>query len=199
MSCKLLSTWYKNLVKDKINKKCFVTSLDEISPAVHPRISSMFYCYYISPWERAWLFIWSTLNDLYPRMLCAKFLCNRPSGSGDEHFSNFIHVFLLFHNLLPLYKDIIHALHLTKNEYPNSPNDVLCQVWLKLTQLFWISKRILKCQWSFSIYPRYIWTSLNPLYLYPFDALCQTSIPFTQGCFVLSLVDIGPVVLETIM
>ena len=39
----------------------------------------------ITPWKRAWPFIWKkTLNPLHPRMLCAKFGSNRPSGSGEE-------------------------------------------------------------------------------------------------------------------
>ena len=36
----------------------------------------------ISPWKRAWPYIWTNLNPL--RMLCAKFGWNRPSGSGKN-------------------------------------------------------------------------------------------------------------------
>ena len=32
------------------------------------------------------VFIWTNLNPLYPRMLCAKFGWNWPSGSGEEDF-----------------------------------------------------------------------------------------------------------------
>ena len=45
--------------------------------------------------------------------------------------SNFINVFSLFHNYLPL--EMGRALHLNKLESP-SPWDTLCQVWLKLAQ-----------------------------------------------------------------
>ena len=38
----------------------------------------------ISPWKRAGPFIWTNLNPLHPRMLCAKFGWNWPSGSGEE-------------------------------------------------------------------------------------------------------------------
>ena len=31
-------------------------------------------------------FIWTILNPLYPKMLCAKFGCNWPSGSGEDDF-----------------------------------------------------------------------------------------------------------------
>ena len=49
-----------------------------------------------------WLFIWTNLNPLHPRMHCAKFGWNWPSGSGEEEFFNFVNVFSLFHNHLPL-------------------------------------------------------------------------------------------------
>ena len=51
-----------------------------------------------------------------------------------RRFFNFVNVFLLFRNYLPLEKG--GALHLNKVEYP-SPEDALCQVWLKLVQWFW--------------------------------------------------------------
>ena len=36
------------------------------------------------PWKREGPLIWTNLNPLYPRMLCAKFGWNWPSGSGGE-------------------------------------------------------------------------------------------------------------------
>ena len=36
------------------------------------------------PLEKGGPFIWTNLNPLYPRMLCAKFGWNWPSGSGEE-------------------------------------------------------------------------------------------------------------------
>ena len=49
-------------------------------------ISSMYFHYFvfISPWKRAGPFIWTNLNPLHPRMLCAKFGWNWPSGSGED-------------------------------------------------------------------------------------------------------------------
>ena len=46
----------------------------------------MYFHYFviISPWKRAGPFIWINLNPLHPRMLCAKFDWNWPSGSGEE-------------------------------------------------------------------------------------------------------------------
>ena len=38
----------------------------------------------ISFWERAWTFIWTNLDSLYPRMLCVKFGWNWPGGSGED-------------------------------------------------------------------------------------------------------------------
>ena len=49
-------------------------------------ISSMYFRYFniICPWRRVGTFIWTNLNPLYPRILCAKFGGKWPSGSGEE-------------------------------------------------------------------------------------------------------------------
>ena len=48
--------------------------------------SSMYFLYFVivSPWGKTWPFIWSNLNPLHPRILCAKFGWNWPSGSEEE-------------------------------------------------------------------------------------------------------------------
>ena len=58
-----------------------------------------------------------------------------------RRFFNFVNVFSLFRNYLPLEKG--GALHLNKLESP-LPKDALCQVWLKLAQRFW--RRRWKCE-----------------------------------------------------
>ena len=60
---------------------------------------------------------------------------------GSTKILNFINVFLLFGNYLPLEKG--GALHMNKIESPSS-KDALCQVWLKLAQWFW--RRRSKCE-----------------------------------------------------
>ena len=78
------------------------TSLIEIGPVVLNKISkfrlvfslfhnylpilSMDFCYFliISPWKRAWPFIKIKLTSFYPKMICAKFGWNSPSGSGKK-------------------------------------------------------------------------------------------------------------------
>ena len=40
----------------------------------------------ISLWKRAESFIWTNLNFLHPKMICAKFGWSWPSGSGGENF-----------------------------------------------------------------------------------------------------------------
>ena len=61
----------------------------------------MHFCYFIiiSPWERAWPFIWINLNPLHPKMLSAKFGWNWPSGSGGEDFKISLMHFA-FHNVI---------------------------------------------------------------------------------------------------
>ena len=84
--------------------------------------------------------IWINLKSLHPGILCAQFAWSWPSGSGKEDLFNFVSVFLLFRNYLPLEKG--GALHLNKLE-SSSPKDALCQVWFKLAQSFW---RRWKCE-----------------------------------------------------
>ena len=46
----------------------------------------MYFQYFviISPWKKAWPFVWTNLNLLHLRMRCAKFGWKRPRGSGEE-------------------------------------------------------------------------------------------------------------------
>ena len=54
-------------------------------------ISSMYFRYFviIPNWKRAGPFIWTNLNPLWPRMLCAKFGWNWSSCSEEEDFKKF--------------------------------------------------------------------------------------------------------------
>ena len=70
------------------------------------------------------------LESLSPKMLCAKFGLNWPSGSGEEDFLISSIYFFLFGNCFPMEKGGVLTFKL---ESP-SPKDALCQVWLKLAQ-----------------------------------------------------------------
>ena len=63
----------------------------------------MYFCYFviISTLKRAGSFIWTNLNPLHPRMLCAKFGWNWPCGSWREDFKFHTCIFV-FLNYLPL-------------------------------------------------------------------------------------------------
>ena len=52
------------------------------------KMLSMYFRYFfiISPLKRAWPFIWTNVNPLYPSMLCAKFGWNWPYGSREDLF-----------------------------------------------------------------------------------------------------------------
>ena len=77
-------------------------------------ISSMYFHNFVNifPWKRAGPFNWTNLNPLHPRMHCAKFGWNWPSGSGEEDFYIFVNIFSIFYIYLPLEKS--GALHLNK-------------------------------------------------------------------------------------
>ena len=87
----------------------------------------------------------------------------------EKNIFNFINVFLLFRNYLPLERG--GGLYLNKRE-PPSPKDALCQVWLKLSLCF-LRRRFLNFFNVFLLFRNYlsfekdgsfIWTNLNPLY-----------------------------------
>ena len=67
-------------------------------------------------------------------------------------FFNFVNVFTLFLNYLPLEKGGV--LQLNKLESP-SPEDALCQVWLKLAQWFW-GRRFFNFINVFSLFRNYL-------------------------------------------
>ena len=69
-----------------------------------------------------------------------------------RRFSNFVNVFSLFPNYLPLEKG--GALHFNKLEFP-LPKDALCQVLLKLAQWFW-RRRFLNFVNVFSVIRKYL-------------------------------------------
>ena len=98
-------------------------------------------------------------------------------------FLNFVYVFSLFRNYIPLEKG--GALHLNKLESP-SPNDALCQVWLKLAQWFW-RRRFFNFVDVFSLFRNYLPLEkgrahhLNKLESpSPKDALCQVWLKLAQ-------------------
>ena len=109
------------------------------------KISSIYFCYVIiSPWKRSRPSIWTNLNPLHPRMLCAKFGWNWPSGSRGKDFKFLSKNLSIFPYYLPLEKS--GALAWT------NLNPLLCQLWLKLAQWFW-RNRFLKFVNVFSLFP----------------------------------------------
>ena len=79
----------------------------------------------------------STLSKKWVRSL-SKLLSSSPKNALAQWFQrrrcfSFLNVFLLVRNCLPLEKGL--TVQLNKIESP-SPNNALCQVWLKLAQWF---------------------------------------------------------------
>ena len=132
-----------------------------------------------------WFFIWTNLNPLHPRMLCAKFGWKWPSGSGDEDFL-ISSMFFRYFEIISPWKGA-GAVILNKLESP-SPKDALCQGWLKLAQWFWRRRflNFVNVIFNFVIISpwkrtgSFIRINLNPRHLSTLWAL----------------VEIGPVVLE---
>ena len=144
----------------------------------------IYYFAIISPWMKLWPYIWTKLNPFYPRMLCAMFSWNLPSGSGDLRKSfKILNRNLLFRYYLPSKKDV--ALHLNKLK-STLPKDALCQVWLKLAQWFWRRRflNILNRNLLFRYYlplEKGVALHLNKLEcLLPKDAWCQVWLKLAQ-------------------
>ena len=93
-----------------------------------------------------------------PRMLSAKWL-KLSKWFWRRGFLNFVNVFSLFRNNLPLKREDLHLYGLKSP----SPKNALCKVWLKLTQWFW-RRRFFKIS---SMYFRYfviisLWKRAGP-------------------------------------
>ena len=123
-----------------------------------------------------WFFLLTNLSPLHPRMLCVKFGWKLAQWFWRRGLFNFVNVFWLFRNYLPLEKG--GTLHLYKLESP-SPKDALCQVWLKLAYWFW-RRRFLKFVNLFSLFRNYLPLEKGGALLLnklespsPKDALCQ--------------------------
>ena len=100
-----------------------------------------------------------------------------------RRFVNFVNVFSLFRNYLPLKKR--GALPLNKLE-SISPKDVLCQVWLKLAQWFW-KRRFFNFVNVFSLFRNYLPLEKGGALPFnnlestsPKDALCQVWLKLAQ-------------------
>ena len=98
---------------------------------------------------------------LAPKMYIYYLIAEKSSSSGEEDFFNFVNVFSLFLNYLPLERG--GALHLNKLESP-SPKDALRQVWLKLAQWFW-RRRFLNFVNIFSLFFNYLPLKKGALHL----------------------------------
>ena len=106
------------------------------------QISSMYFCYFviISHWKWAWPFIRMNLNPFHPRMICAKFDWNYPSGSAEENF----HISSMYFRHFVIISPWKWAWPFIWTNLIPLPKVALSQVWLKLAKWFW--RRRWKCE-----------------------------------------------------
>ena len=145
-------------------------------------ISSMHFRYFvvISPWKKAGAFIWTNLSPHHPWMLCAKFGWNWPSGAGEGDFLMYFRYFVIISPKNGLGRFIWtnhQRMHCVKFGWN----------W----QMRFFRRRFLNLVIKFLLFRNY-----HPLRKSRGASFEQTYIPFTKGCIVSSLVEIGPVVLE---
>ena len=121
-----------------ITQECFVPSLVEIGQLVLEKKTFfnfinvyLLFRNYV-PLEKGGALHLNKFDSSSPKDALCQVLLNLALWFW-RRFLNFVNVFLLFRNYLPLEKGGV--LHLNKLESP-SPKDTLCQVWLKLAQWF---------------------------------------------------------------
>ena len=98
------------LVKKILKFRQYIFAISEISPPGYGLCTSFEH-------------LESTLESLSLKNALCQVWINWPNGSADVFFFNFVNVFLLFRNHLPLEKGV--ALNLNKHE-SSLPKDVLC-------------------------------------------------------------------------
>ena len=165
-------------------------------------ILSMYFRYFviICPWKRAGPFIWKNLNSLHPRMLCAKFSWTWLSGSGEGRFLNFVNVFSPFCNYLPflsMYFSYFTIISPWKRAGPFIWTELIPLLLRMLCVKFgwnWLSGSGEEIFLILSIYFSYFLIKSPWKRAWPF-IWTNLRIPITQGCFMPSLVEIGPEVL----
>ena len=134
-----------------------------------------------------WFFIWYNLNPHHPRMLCAKFAWNWPSGSGEEHFFKISLMYFRYFIIISPWKRWGPSFEQTWFPFTEG---CIVPSFVEIGQVV-LEKNIFKfCQCIFCYFiiispskkaRPFIWVNLSSI---------------TQGCFVPSLVKISSVVLE---
>ena len=117
-------------------------------------ILSMFFAlfHYFLPLEKGRALHLNKLESPSPKDALCQVWLKLAQWFWRRRFLNFVNIFSLFRNYLPLEKGGAH--HLNKLESP-SPKDALCQVWLKLAQWFW-RRRFLNFVNIFSLFRNYL-------------------------------------------
>ena len=129
-----------------------------------------------------WFFIWTNLNTLHPRMLCAQWFWRRIILNSPMYFCNFI--------IISLWKRAETLIWINLNFLPH---------WCFVSSLIQIGTLVLEkitfqiCSLIFAISKL---SSFGKGRGPSFGQVGQTWIPFIQRCIVPNLVEIGPMVLE---
>ena len=130
------------------------------------------------------LLIWTSFPPLPPRMLCAKFGWNWPSTwFSRRRFFNFVNVFSLFCNYLPLKK--VRGSSFKQTWIPFNQGCIVPSL-VKIDCHVVLEKKILKfCQCTYFRYFLIIspWKRAGNLFV-------KTWIPFIGGCIVPSLIEV---------
>ena len=140
----------------------------------------MYFYYFtiISSLRRGWTFIWTNLHPLHPRILCAKFGWNWTSGQEKKIFKSFQFI-SIFSQLSPLLGRA--WLFIWTNLNPLQQGIIVSSL-VEIGIGVLVKKTFKSSQCIFTIFQLApFWEGCGPSFV-------QTWIPFTQECFVPSLV-----------
>ena len=170
---------------------CIVLSLVEIGSVVLEKKIFWFcqcifhYFIIISPRKGTGPFIWTKLNPLHPRILCAKFGWNWLSGSGED----FLISSMYFHYFVIISPWKRAGSFIWTNLNPHHPRMFCAKFDRNWHSDSWeLDFKVRQCLFAISL--------LSPLGNGRGPSFEQTWIPITLECFGLSFVEIGPVILE---
>ena len=135
------------------------------------------FCNY-PPLEKGGLLLWTNLNPLHPRMICAKF--------GWNDFSN-LSMFIYYFKIISPWKRT--GPFMWTNLNPLHPRMICAKICWNMNK--WLWRRFLNFVNAFLLFRNY-----PPSKKGHGPSFEQTWAPFTQKCFEPSLVEISPLVLE---
>ena len=153
--------WPLNKLKFSLPRDAFCQDWMKLANWFYNRIFSNFgYFVIISPLEKYMVLHWINLYTHYPRMLCAKFGWNWPTGSVEDDFKMLSTYFHYFVRRGPSFEQA--WIPLTQRRFMPNLVEICPVVHLKIRQYIFAISSVNISPWKRA--EPFIWTNLNPLH-----------------------------------